>query len=279
MPELPEVETIKSAVNDAVKEAQILKVVVLNGRFKIPILESFEETIINAKIITVKRIAKYIVISLDNNKSIIWHLGMSGRIKILESEPDTLEKHDHVVIVTSKGTLVYNDARRFGLITCCESDKLNEHSLLNKVGPDPFDDKVTAKYLYDKIRNKKSPIKVSLLDQTIINGIGNIYASEILYEAKILPTRESSLITMGECDRIVNATRNVLLKAIKAGGSTLKDYHKPDGSTGYFQNEHCVYNKTGQKCPNCTCDINKTGGIQRIVQAGRSTFYCPIKQK
>ncbi|MDR1693677.1 MAG: bifunctional DNA-formamidopyrimidine glycosylase/DNA-(apurinic or apyrimidinic site) lyase [Lactobacillaceae bacterium] len=278
MPELPEVETIKTAISESVGNGRIKKVNIRNRKFKEPIPLDFENVVSGAKIISFKRIAKYIVIELDNGNSIIWHLGMSGRIKILDSMPEELEKHDHIIIELDNKTLIYNDARRFGLITHCKTKDLKSHKLLSKIGLDPFDENLTAEYLYKNLKTKKNPIKTALLDQTIINGIGNIYASEILFLAGISPLRLSNAITKKESQKIIEATIEVLKKAIKAGGSTLKDYRKPDGGIGYFQNSHCVYNKTGQKCCNCTCDTSKTGGIKKITQAGRSTFYCPVKQ-
>ena len=147
------------------------------------------------------------------------------------------------------------------------------------IGIDPFSQNLTADYLKNKLSNKKNPIKVALLDQSIINGIGNIYASEALYDSKISPLRESNSLNLVELENLITSVRKILQKAIKAGGSTLKDYRKPDGSMGYFQNSHCVYDKEGMRCPNCTCDIDKTKGIKRIVQGGRSTFYCETQQK
>ncbi|MDR1026221.1 MAG: bifunctional DNA-formamidopyrimidine glycosylase/DNA-(apurinic or apyrimidinic site) lyase [Lactobacillus sp.] len=279
MPELPEVETIKRALEKAVLNSDISKVKVLCNKFRIKVPDDFAKRIEGAKIIKIKRIAKYMVIDLDNGESIIWHLGMSGRVKICDKESYTLEKHDHIVIETTKGTLIYNDARRFGLITVIKTDMLGECSLLSQIGLDPFDENLDAKFLHDKLKGKSIPIKVALLDQKIINGIGNIYASEALYMARIMPTREAKDIKPKECKVLIEAVRIVLKKAIEAGGSTLRDYKKPDGSMGYFQNLHCVYNKTGQQCSDCTCDIKKTGGVKKIVQAGRSTFYCPVLQK
>lgn len=279
MPELPEVETIKTAIQKAIGGSNIINVIVNNNRFREIIPQDFAKRIEKAKIISYQRLAKYIVIGLDNGLSIIWHLGMSGKIKICDKMPEVIEKHDHVIIETDNGILIYNDTRRFGLITYCETCNLLKHHLFAKTGIDPFKPELTAEYLFSHLKNKKIPIKVALLDQSIINGIGNIYASEALYLAKILPTRLANDISTKECESLVKAVRNTLEKAIKAGGSTLRDYRKPDGSMGYFQNMHCVYNKTGQKCPDCTCDISKTGGIQKITQAGRSSFYCATKQK
>ena len=189
------------------------------------------------------------------------------------------DKHDHIVISTDRGYLIYNDPRRFGLFTYCESTGLKEHPLLKKLGPDPFERQFNGAYLYHKLQTKKIPVKVALLDQDIVAGIGNIYASETLYKAGVSPLRPANKVTLAESTRIVEAAREVLSQAIAAGGSTLKDYKKPDGSLGYFQNRHCVYNKTGQKCPQCTCDHENAGGIRKIIQAGRSSFYCPVKQK
>ena len=279
MPELPEVETIKEALKKSVTGAKIKSVAVRNRNFREKIPDDFENVVSNGIIKNIRRLAKYAIMDLDNGYSIIWHFGMSGKVKILESNIDNFDKHDHVIFTTSKGILIYNDTRRFGLITYIKTDKINLHRLFSHIGIDPFDNNFNQDYLYDKLKNKKTPIKLSLLDQKIINGIGNIYASEALYEARISPFRESSSLTKKELSTLIKAIKDTLNKAIKAGGSTLRDYRKPDGSTGYFQNKHCVYNKTGQRCPNCTCQIDKTGGIAKAIQGGRSTFYCKTLQK
>ncbi len=279
MPELPEVETVKNALKNAIIGTKILNVEIFCRRFRIEIVPDFEQRILNATIVNLKRIAKYIIIELDNGNSIIWHLGMSGKIKTCITRPDILQKHDHIVITLTDKIIIYNDARRFGLVDVTESKNLSKHPFFKNIGIDPFDKQLTAQYLFDKLRKIKTVIKIALLDQKIINGIGNIYASEALYISGISPVRESKDITYQECESLITAIRNVLEKAIKAGGSTLKDYIRPDGSTGYFQNQHCVYNKTGQRCPNCICDIIKTKGIRKIKQGGRSTFYCETLQK
>lgn len=279
MPELPEVETIKNAVCKAIGYCNIVEVIINQNRFREVIPAEFAEKVIGAKIISYQRIAKYLVIGLDNGISIIWHLGMSGKIKISENIPENLEKHDHVVIKTKNGVLIYNDARRFGLITYCKSEELKNSHLLANIGIEPFDEKLDADYLYNKLHRKKVPIKVALLDQSIVVGVGNIYASEALFEAGISPLRLACEVTKKECAKIIESVQKILKKAIDAGGSTLRDYRKPDGSEGFFQFSHCVYNKTGQACPNCTCNISQTNGIKKIVQAGRSSFYCTNKQK
>ena len=279
MPELPEVETVKNGISRFIGNSRILSVKITNRKFRINVPEKTEENIIGANIENYQRIGKYIIISLDNNFCIVWHLGMSGKIKTLKEQPTQLEKHDHIIIETEKGWLVYNDPRRFGLFTTINKNNLHNSELFKNTGIDPFDKNLTEDFLFEKIKNKRIPIKITLLDQSVICGIGNIYASEILYESKISPFRESNKISKKECAALIKNTRDVLQKAIDNGGSTLRDYQKPDGSLGYFQNMHCVYNKTGQKCPNCKCKIEQTGGIKKVVQAGRSSFYCETLQK
>lgn len=279
MPELPEVETIKNAIANSIGKCVIKDLIIRNNHLRTLIPADIKDKTVGAKINGYRRRAKYIIIDLDNGYSLIWHMGMSGRIKISDEQPNPPEKHDHILMSTANGWLTYNDARRFGLFTYVKTADWEKSSLFANIGFEPFDEKLTAEILYTKLQKKKIPIKEALLDQKIITGIGNIYASESLYKARILPTREADKVTKEECRVLLQAVREVLQQAIKAGGSTLRDYKKPDGSLGYFQNLHCVYNKTGQKCPDCTCDINQTGGIKKIVQAGRSSFFCPIKQK
>lgn len=279
MPELPEVETIKKAVEKGIGNAKILNIDIRNRRLRELVPEDMASKLKDATITGYKRIAKYIVISTDNDICIIWHMGMSGKVKISDTI-ENIDKHDHIIIKTTKGYVVYNDPRRFGLFTYEDEKNVLASKYLKNLGIDPFDKNFTGDCLYNKLqKKKKTPIKLALLDQTLISGIGNIYASEILYESRILPARLCENITLEECESIIKNTKKVLQKAIDAGGSTLRDYKKPDGSLGYFQNMHCVYNKKGQKCPHCTCDINKTGGIKSSVMGGRSTFYCESLQK
>lgn len=279
MPELPEVETIKNTVARAVNDAVILRAAVRQPKLRESVPADFDKQIRGTKIINLRRIAKYMLVDLDNGLTIIWHFGMSGKIRIESAVPNPPQKHDHIIIETDKAVLIYNDARRFGLILLCESEKLKQHHCFKHIGPDPWEKNLTPEYLLKKLANRKCAIKLSLLNQEIICGIGNIYASEILYRARIRPDRSSESITLKESAAIIKQTRIVLQEAIAAGGSTIHNYQRPDGDIGYFQEHHCVYDKTGQPCPDCCCNIDKTGGIKRIVQGGRSTFYCPILQK
>lgn len=275
MPELPEVETIKEAMQKSVEGAFIESVCVLRRDLRLPVPPDFEEKITGKKIKRLYRIAKYAIMELQDGYSVVWHFGMSGKIKISQDENPELKKHDHVIIKTNKGIIIYNDPRRFGIVTLIKSDELYENPIFKSLGLDPFDEKLDKRYLIDKLKNKTIPIKVALLDQTIISGIGNIYASEALYEARISPLRQCLSLTPAEGERLIESVRHVLKKAIDAGGSTLHDYRKPDGDIGYFQFQHAVYGKTGQKCPNCVCKE----GICHCVQGGRSTYYCKRLQK
>ncbi|MBQ8481475.1 MAG: bifunctional DNA-formamidopyrimidine glycosylase/DNA-(apurinic or apyrimidinic site) lyase [Alphaproteobacteria bacterium] len=279
MPELPEVETIKNAVEKFACNARILSAQVRQPRLRELVPADFAERINGTRITGLTRIAKYMIINLNNGLSIIWHFGMSGKIKTEALMPKTLDKHDHIIITTDKGIIIYNDTRRFGLVTLCESEKLRQHRCFARIGLDPWDENLTADYLLNKFKNRKTAVKTALLDQEIICGIGNIYASEILYKARILPQRKAESVTAEEATEIISYTREILSDSIKAGGSTIHDYKRPDGDIGYFQQKHCVYNKTGQRCPDCKCNIQKSGGIQKDIQGGRSTFYCPVLQK
>ncbi len=279
MPELPEVETIKTAIERSIGYCNIIKLIVNNNKLREKIPDEMSDIVEGQRIVSYQRRAKYILLHLSNGYSIIWHLGMSGRVTIADTLPEIPGKHDHVIVQTENGYLIYNDVRRFGVFTYVRTDELSHCRFFEKCGIEPFDSQLDGAYLHKRLQHKKTPVKIALLDQSLIVGIGNIYASESLYLARILPTRPCDGLSLKDCNLIVKSVREVLEKAVAAGGSTLKDYQKPDGSLGYFQNMHCVYNKTGQKCPHCQCDVNQTGGIRKIVQAGRSSFYCPVKQK
>ena len=176
------------------------------------------------------------------------------------------------------GRVVFNDPRRFGLCDLVERDGLPQHKLLKHLGIEPLGRELTGEWLWQKLRSKKTSIKAALLDQRLIVGIGNIYACEALFHAGIKPTKRADRCMREQIDLLVLAIKKVLTAAIKAGGSSLRDYVHSDGKLGYFQNTFVVYDREGQACPGCTCDLKKTDGIQRIPQGGRSTFWCPKKQ-
>lgn len=278
MPELPEVETVKTAIKQKLKGAVIQDVTINNPRLRQTVPTDLPIKIKQASFVDFQRIAKYIVINLSNGISLILHLGMSGTIRLSDTLIE-IQKHDHLIFKTSKGFMIYNDPRRFGLCLYTPTDQLKNHPLLKKTGIDPFNQYFSGAFLKEKLIKKTIPIKLALLDQSIVSGIGNIYASEALFLAGILPTRPAQSLSLDDCKALVKGIQTTLRKAIAAGGSSLKDYRKPDGSLGYFQNQHCVYGKEGQACPECVCRLAQTGGIQKIIQGGRSTYFCKTKQR
>ena len=210
---------------------------------------------------------------------IVCHLGMSGKLKTTDEPPAAPDKHDHLIIQTSAGCLVYNDPRRFGLFFAAPTTELEKLPCFSKLGKDPFAADFDGEYLFSGCRRRDKAVKPVLLDQSFVAGIGNIYASEILFDAGIRPTRRANSLSRKECSRLAASTRKILQTAVDNGGSSIHDYQQPDGRLGYFQYLHRVYDKTGCTCPDCPFAGQKNGGIRKIVQDGRSTYYCPVKQK
>jgi formamidopyrimidine-DNA glycosylase len=228
----------------------------------------------------VRRRAKYILLHLDDGAVLIAHLGMSGRMVIAAERPESFGAHDHVVLETDLGTVVtFNDARRFGLMDLTTQEALAEHPLLRSIGPEPLGNEFSGPVLAERLAGKMTSIKAALLDQRVVAGLGNIYVSEALFLSRLSPTRIASTVVGARAERLASAIREVLGRAIEAGGSTLRDHRQASGELGYFQHQFTVYDREGQPCPGCDCDMAETGGIRRIVQAGRSTFYCPRRQR
>ena len=270
MPELPEVETTIKGLKPIINSTIInIKIHTYKLRFYIPQNISL---IKKTKIKNIKRKGKYIIIVLKNKFSIIVHLGMSGRLRLIKKSKYKYTKHDHFIIKTNKNhTLIFNDSRKFGFVDYVKSCKILQTKYFLKLGIDALSSSLNEKYLFSRINESIIPIKQILLNQNIIAGIGNIYASEILFNAKISPLKKGKDLKIDDCKKIVISIRKILKKAIKSGGSTLRDYISADGTVGNFQNNFKVYNKQG-------ATINgKT--IKKIVQYGRSTFYCPELQK
>ncbi len=280
MPELPEVETVCRGLAKAMEGLKITRVETLRANLRIPFPKNLKD-IEGKKVVEITRRAKYIVMNLSSGLTLLLHLGMSGRMVIQgnNAEHET-DKHDHMILTLSNGTrVVFNDPRRFGLVDLTTTADVEAHKFFKHLGPEPFDKSFSTAYLLEKFKGKKPAVKVALMDQRLVVGVGNIYAAEALFRARINPKRKAGSIKKAEAEKIIPAVREVLQEAIKAGGSSLRDYVQTDGELGYFQHNFAVYGRTGEKCKNCTCDIAKTGGVKRITQAGRSTFYCPVKQK
>lgn len=291
MPELPEVETVKQGLKPALQGHRLTRVQTRRGDLRIPFPPGFVQHLTGRTVARLRRRAKYILADLDNGETLVIHLGMSGRMTVyehgkakpldgIEGESQPAEEghgpHDHVIFETdAPARIVFTDHRRFGLMTLVETDKLDEHKLFKAIGPEPLDDSFTPASFSASIKGKKTAIKTALLDQRVVAGIGNIYACEALFRAGISPKRKTSTVGGERANKLVPAIKTVLEDAIKAGGSTLRDYKKSDGSLGYFQHSFKVYDREGEPCPRKGCK----GTIRRIVQGGRSTFYCPSCQK
>ena len=275
MPELPEVETVCRGLAVALQGRRLARVEVRRPNLRLPFPPDFAERLKDRVVTRISRRAKYMCWHLDDGWVVICHLGMSGRMIIGRDDGEAPGKHDHVILVTDKGDKVsFNDARRFGLMDMATEEGLHRHKLLAGIGPEPLSDAFTAKVLLAGLEGRSSPIKVVLLDQTLVAGIGNIYASEALFRAGISPIRPASSLTLKEAGKLTKAVKEVLTEAIAAGGSSLKDHRQPSGELGYFQHAFAVYDREGEPCPGCDC----RHGVRKITQAGRSTYYCDKRQ-
>ena len=281
MPELPEVETVCRGLAKALPGKKLVKVDLHRPDLRQPIPPELPERLRGATLTSITRRAKYILMNFNNNLTMLLHLGMSGRmiLKHGEERREPLGKHDHIVLHFNGIDVRFNDPRRFGVCGLAATDQLDQHPFLNHLGIEPLAKEFTSEWLVTALKTRKTPIKIALMDQEMLVGVGNIYASEALYRAAISPARLANKCRAAEIARLVPAIKDVLHEAIKAGGSSLRDYVQTDGELGYFQHRFAVYDRADQPCPDCTCDIARTGGIQRIVQAGRSSFYCPTRQK
>ena len=275
MPELPEVETVCRGLASRLEGRRLTRLELRRPNMRFPFPVGLSSLVEGRTVAAIKRRAKYILMMLDDGGVLIAHLGMSGRMVIGPAEGLELEPHDHVVFETEDGTAVrFNDARRFGFLDYCRAEDLAAHKLFADIGPEPLGNEFSGPVLAAKLLGKMAPIKAALLDQKIVAGLGNIYVSESLYWAGIAPTRLAGTVQGETADLLVASIRQVLLNAIAAGGSSLRDYVQATGELGYFQHQWAVYGKEGEPCPGCTCKI----GIERIVQSNRSTFYCARRQ-
>lgn len=271
MPELPEVETIKTGLQNLVGQ-KIRQIKVHNPSLRYMIAKNLEDEIKNKTILEISRRGKYLIFKM-NHGFLIVHLGMSGSISLKgKSDSHNLLKHDHVEIFFNDYTMRYNDPRRFGAIIYTPNDS-NYHFLINKLGPEPLTDTFTAKYLAEELKSRKSSIKQAIMDHHIVVGVGNIYACEALFLSQILPTRPANTLSKTEIQHLVKEIKNVLTLAIQLGGSSLRDYKHVNEDTGKFQTIHNVYAKSGKKCVKCSSII------QEIRLGQRNSFYCPICQK
>jgi formamidopyrimidine-DNA glycosylase len=287
MPELPEVETVRAGLAPALTGARIVAVEQRRPDLRFPFPEQFAARLEGARIEGVNRRAKYLLLPLDRGEALISHLGMTGRFTVIgEAERRDLASfyhahridpaHTHFVLETDRGARIeYNDPRRFGYVDLLGSDDLERHAFFKGLGPEPLGNLFHADHLRSAFAGKKQNVKVTLLDQRVVAGLGNIYVCEALYRAGVSPKRAAGKIAPARLEPLTQAVRAVLAEAIEAGGSTLRDFAASDGALGYFQHRFEAYDREGKPCLKPGCG----GTIARIVQGGRSTFYCPKHQR
>ena len=274
MPELPEVETVCRALSKVIKNSTIKKIEFYRKDLRWQVKDNLEVTLKNNIFIDPYRRGKYILIPTNTDKIFLIHLGMSGQIRI--KKKDIVQKHDHMRMIVENNNkhfvVTYNDSRRFGYIDLFKKKELREHFLLSKIGVEPLGRELTTEYLQNNFKKRVTNIKNALIDQKIIAGIGNIYASEILYKAKINPLRKVNSLSQNDLNSIITFTKIILKKSIDVGGTTIRDHMQPDGSLGYFKQKLQVYGKVNEKCKTCNSFIVKE------VISNRSTFICKYCQ-
>ena len=287
MPELPEVEIVRQSLNKKIKNKRIKKVIIRNRnlRFKIP--SNFESFLTNKKIIKVDRFSKYLIIYFKDEDYCLIHLGMSGTIHIIDKKkpikftntsfyhsPFLPKKHNHAEFIFDKFKVIYNDPRRFGFFEIIRDNK-NLEKRFSSLGPEPFRNEFNLKYVVNFFKKKNRDIKSFLLDQRFVSGIGNIYASEILFASKINPFKKVKRLSKIECLNIIINSKKILQQAINKGGSSIRDFKDISGTKGSFQNEFKVYQQEGSHCKRPKCN----GIIKKKITSNRSTFFCVSCQK
>lgn len=272
MPELPEVETVKRGLVSIINH-KIINVKVNQPKLRIMVPQELKHLAEGAMIKSVDRKAKYLLIGLDNHKTIIIHLGMSGRLTLSKGKYLS-KKHDHVIFTLDTGEIIiFNDPRKFGLVTIVENASLAENVLLKNMGCEPLTDDFNVVYLKDKLKNKSAAIKLAIMDNAIVVGVGNIYACEALFMAGINPLQPAKEVNDKKLGLLVNSIKQVLTEAINASGSSFRDYVNHKGEMGSFQSFFKVYDREDEFCKNCS------NVIKRVKQGGRSSFFCTNCQK
>jgi len=283
MPELPEVETVRRGLAPVMEGILIEKAQVNRPDLRWPFPDNMAERLTGKRVLALRRRSKYILADIDSGETLLIHLGMSGRMTISGHTVGAFHhphpapaKHDHVVFNMAGGVCItFNDARRFGAMDLMQTGSEETFWLIRDLGPEPLGNQFDEAYLVAKLKGKNTPIKSALLDQRIVSGLGNIYVCEVLYRAGIHPARKAGQLSAKRVTSLVPLIRDVLSEAIEAGGSSLKDYRQADGELGYFQHRFAVYDQEGNPCPTPSCETK----ITRIVQSGRSSFFCPQCQR
>lgn len=272
MPEIAEVETIRNTLKRMILNKKIIDVDIIYPKMIESNVMDFKKILVGRSFIDIKRVGKWLLFDL-NDYYLLSHLRMEGKFFVKKSKEE-IAKHEHIIVSFEDGTdLRYHDTRKFGRMNLVKKDDLDNVEAIKKQGIEPISDKLTKEYLLEQFKGKTGPIKNLLLDQTIISGLGNIYANEVLFASGINPTRKGSSITLEECDKIVKSSKEIINKAIECGGTTIKSYTSSLGVTGRFQQFLQVHKKEGEPCPICGKPIS------RIKINGRSTYYCENCQK
>ncbi|KAE9632258.1 bifunctional DNA-formamidopyrimidine glycosylase/DNA-(apurinic or apyrimidinic site) lyase [Parasedimentitalea maritima] len=278
MPELPEVETVRRGLSPAMEGAVIAQAQVNRPNLRWPFPENMAARLTGTRVLALRRRSKYLLADLDSGETLLVHLGMSGRMTVsgdplgqFAHDHPAAQKHDHVVFdMTNGARITFNDPRRFGAMDLLDTATANQHKLLSVLGPEPLGNDFHEDYLVQAFKGRNTPVKSALLDQGIIAGLGNIYVCEVLFRSQVSPRRKAGQISASRVAGLVPVIRDVLTDAIKAGGSSLKDFRQADGNLGYFQHSFDVYGREGDPCKRDGC----SGIIDRITQSGRSTFFC-----
>lgn len=272
MPEIAEVETVRNTLKDMILNKKIVDVKIIYPKIIESDINNFKDILIGRKFIDIDRIGKWLMFDL-NDYYLLSHLRMEGKYFVKKSTDDII-KHEHIIISFEDGTdLRYHDTRKFGRMNLVKKSDIDRVEAIKKQGIEANSEKLTKEYLYDKIHKKNTPIKGLLLDQTIISGLGNIYANEVMFDAKVRPSKLGKDISLEDCDLIVKASKKIIDAAIKDGGTTIKSYTSSLGVTGRFQQHLMVHKREGQECKICGTLI------ENIKIGGRSTYFCPKCQK
>jgi formamidopyrimidine-DNA glycosylase len=279
MPELPEVETVRRGLLPVMEGAVIAEAFVNRPDLRWPLPDRMAERLTGATVRALRRRSKYLLADLSTGETLLWHLGMSGRVLVsgamlgaFHHDHPAPEKHDHVVLHMANGArITFNDARRFGAMDLFATE--GTHPLLAGLGPEPLGNAFSEDHLATRLHGKLTPVKAALLDQTVVAGLGNIYVAEALFRAGISPRRLAGNLGARRIARLVPAIRDTLTEAIAAGGSSLRDHRQTSGELGYFQHSFRVYGRESAPCPVCAAPVS------RIVQSGRSSFFCPRCQR
>lgn len=283
MPELPEVETVRTGLTPVMEGQVIVRATVNRPDLRWPFPARMAERLTGQRVERLRRRSKYILADLSSGETLLIHLGMSGRMTVsgdssgrfVQDHP-AVQKHDHVVLDMESGArIIFNDPRRFGMMDLMPTITAGQHKLLAVLGPEPLGNDFHEEHLIGAFKGRNAPVKTALLDQRIVAGLGNIYVCEVLFRAQIAPTRKIGKIAPKRVETLVPIIRQVLQEAIAAGGSSLRDFRQADGELGYFQHSFDVYGREGENCRTAGCK----GVVRRITQGGRSTFYCAQCQR